>query len=75
MKDSEKTGIMEFNEKLQELRKQKALTQEELAEKIIGKRDKVAALMDQDFGNEDGDDVDPDDEALDITILATDDDE
>ena len=35
MKDSEKTGIMEFNEKLQELRKQKALTQEELAEVLF----------------------------------------
>lgn len=49
---------------------------EELAEKILGKKDEVAALMDQDFGNDDGDDAgDPDDEALDIKILATDDDE
>ncbi len=48
----------------------------ELAEKILGKKDEVAALMDQDFGNDDGDAAgDPDDEALDIKILATDDDE
>ncbi len=48
----------------------------ELAEKILGKKDEIAALMDQDFGNDDGDAAgDPDDEALDIKILATDDDE
>ncbi len=48
----------------------------ELTEKILGKKDEVAALMDQDFGNDDGDAAsDPDDEALDIKILATDDDE
>ena len=42
MKDSEKTGIMEFNEKLQELRKQKALTQEELAEILFVSRTAVS---------------------------------
>ena len=42
MKDSEKTGIMEFNEKLQALRKQKALTQEELAEILFVSRTAVS---------------------------------
>ncbi len=48
----------------------------ELSEKILGKKDEIAALMDQDFGSDDGDnDIDPDDEALDIRILATEDDD
>ena len=35
---------MEFNEKLQELRKQKGLTQEELAEKIGTKKTYISRL-------------------------------
>lgn len=48
----------------------------ELIEKIMGKKDEVAALMDDNFGDDDGDsaEVDPDDEALDISILETHDD-
>ena len=47
----------------------------ELTEKIMGKKDEIAALMDQDYeGDEDGIETDPDDEALDIQILETDDD-
>ncbi len=46
----------------------------ELTEKILGKKDEVAALMDTDFdAEEDGAEGDPDDEALDIQILETDD--
>jgi len=46
----------------------------ELAEKILGKKDEISALMDGDFeGDEDEAEDDPDDEALDIQILETDD--
>ncbi len=47
----------------------------ELTEKILGKKDEIAALMDNDFDadGEDGAEGDPDDEALDIQILETDD--
>ena len=46
----------------------------ELAEKIMGKKDEIAALIDGEFeGDEDEGEVDPDDEALDIQILETDD--
>ena len=48
----------------------------ELSEKIMGKKDEVAALMDTDFESEEdgGSEGDPDDEALDIQILETDED-
>ena len=46
----------------------------ELTEAIMGKKDEVAAMMDQDEDvDEDGIEIDPDDEALDIQILETDD--
>lgn len=45
----------------------------ELTEKIMGKKDEVAAMMDQDEDAEDDVEIDPDDEALDIQILETDD--
>ncbi|MBQ2766097.1 MAG: recombinase RecA [Clostridia bacterium] len=48
----------------------------DLVEKIMGKKDQVAAMINQEFADEDsdGDDIDPDDEALNISILETDDD-
>ncbi len=46
----------------------------ELADKIMNKKDEISALIEGDFeGDEDDDEVDPDDEALDIQILETDD--
>ena len=48
----------------------------DLVAKIMGKKDQVAAMINQEFADEDsdGDDIDPDDEALNISILETDDD-
>ncbi len=48
----------------------------ELIEKIMGKKDQVSAMISQDFADEDSDggEIDPDDEALNISILETDDD-
>ncbi len=47
----------------------------ELTEKILGKKDEISALMDDGFDADDevGGEGDPDDEALDIQILETDD--
>lgn len=48
----------------------------DLVDKIMGKKDQVAAMISQDFADEDSDggEIDPDDEALNISILETDDD-
>jgi len=45
----------------------------ELAEKIMGKKDEIAALIDGEFEGDEDEELDPDDEALDIQILETDD--
>ncbi len=46
----------------------------DLIEKIMGKKDELSALMDGGSFEGDDDEVDPDDEALNISILETDDD-
>ncbi len=46
----------------------------DLIEKIMSKKDEVEAMMGGDFSDDEADEIDPDDEALDISILETDDD-
>ena len=45
-----------------------------LTEKILGKKDEIAARMGQEFTDDGDEDIDPDDEALNISILDNDDD-
>ena len=45
-----------------------------LTEKILGKKDQVASMIGQDFPDDGEEEIDPDDEALNISILDNDDD-